>query len=112
MNSIYSDTPAGRLRLLLEARHRGETARQWAARYNIPEGTLYGWLNGNRAIQVRTAEMLARALNASAAWILTGEEQTSLAEEESWIVDAYRQADETTREIVRRILAPHGRQPD
>jgi transcriptional regulator with XRE-family HTH domain len=66
------DTPAWRLRLRLVMLERDVTARELSVRSGVPVRTIRASLAGTNHMRLNDAEMLARGLGVSAAYLLFG----------------------------------------
>lgn len=86
----------------------GMTAQQLADALNVSKGTMSGWVNGKYFPRIDYIEKMAEIFNITKAELISGKEQETaplnLTYEEYFVLDCYRKADDTTKEMAKRIL--------
>ena len=87
----------------------GVNAAEVSKATGINQSTLSNWKKRNNYISGKNAQLIADYFGVSVGYLMgkeTGESpKVILSDEEKEILKAYRSADETTQEMVRRILA-------
>ena len=85
----------------------GMTAQQLADKLEVSKGTMSGWINGRYFPRIDYIERMAEIFGITKANLISGNENTSpinLTYEEYFVLDCYRKADDTTKEMAKRIL--------
>lgn len=85
----------------------GMNAQELANKLGVSKGTMSGWINGRYFPRIDYIERMSEIFGITKGELISGEEHsasTNLTYEEYFILECYRNSDEQTKEMTKRIL--------